>query len=501
VKARLSVIDHAHTNRTDTSALVDAARRGDQAALDQLVTVYLPLVYNVVGRALARSADVDDVVQDTMLRVVRGLAGVRDPRRFRSWLVAVTMNQIREYQQSRRATPAPSEHIDSLVDPGSDFADLTVIHLSLSGQRREVALATGWLDDDYRHLLSLWWLVEAGHLSRVELVEALGLDPHHVTVRLARMKAQLDTARLVVRALTTRTGCVDLTAMVSGWDGRPTPVWRKRFAKHIRSCALCPDTTSDLVPAERLLAGLALTPVAAGLAAHVIDHAHTVATTAPVRALGGAHAKTGGVLHQARLAAASAPKSLLAIAVSIAVVGGVLLAGYAVTPTRRPAAVTGAQSSTPVAVAASASAASPFPTALTPTPAAAPSPSSSPTRRPTPTKPSSTSNGLSPDEQRLLVLLNERRRALGLSEVQLGTQQRQDARACVQKNLDVDSFQHCGFEALWESTGTGTPEEMIQDWFNSDAHRKMLTMPSSRYAGPAIGSNGKHQIAAINIDY
>jgi hypothetical protein len=40
---------------------------------------YLPLVYNIVGRALSGHAGVDDVVQETMLRAVRGLGDLRDP--------------------------------------------------------------------------------------------------------------------------------------------------------------------------------------------------------------------------------------------------------------------------------------------------------------------------------------------------------------------------------------------------------------------------------------
>jgi DNA-directed RNA polymerase specialized sigma24 family protein len=45
-----------------------AAQRGDREALDSLVAAYLPLVYNVVGRAMNGHSDVDDVVQETMLR-------------------------------------------------------------------------------------------------------------------------------------------------------------------------------------------------------------------------------------------------------------------------------------------------------------------------------------------------------------------------------------------------------------------------------------------------
>src|SRR5882724_3649483 len=92
-------------------ALVDAARAGDQRALDELIARHLPLVYNIVGRALAQRTDVDDVVQNTMLRVVRGLPGLRDPERFRSWLVAVTMNQVREHRRSWGTTTAPLDEI------------------------------------------------------------------------------------------------------------------------------------------------------------------------------------------------------------------------------------------------------------------------------------------------------------------------------------------------------------------------------------------------------
>lgn len=49
---------------------IAAAQAGDREALDELVTGWLPLVYTVVGRALGGHADVDDVVQETMLRAV-----------------------------------------------------------------------------------------------------------------------------------------------------------------------------------------------------------------------------------------------------------------------------------------------------------------------------------------------------------------------------------------------------------------------------------------------
>ena len=494
----------AYPSRAGMSAVVEAARRGDRAAMDELVSRCLPLVYNIVGRALNRSADVDDVVQNTMLNVVRGLPGVREPQLFRSWLVAVTMNEIRTHTQRRHTTPAPPEDIDNVIDPRSDFEDLTLTQLRLADQRREVVLATRWLDDDHRHLLSLWWLVEAGHLSRADLVDALKLAPHHVTVRVSRMKAQLDTARLVVRALTARPGCAALADTAAGWDRQPAPVWRKRFARHVRDCPHCPDATNDLVPAERLLAGLALTPPPAALASDVTHTMHTVAGSQA--ASPGLHAVTAGARSGLSLS-----KVLVGVVAAVAVAGGgaLVLANYNNEPKTQPASAAAAQPSAATAAPAltpSPAAVEPSPTAARPSPtpsrSAKPSKSPKPTPSSSPSRSAATSTGVSAAERRLLVLLNERRRALGLNEVKLGAAQHREAESCVRQNLNAGSgLKHCGHEVLFASSGNSSPEQMIEAWFNSPGHKTALTYASSRFAGPAIVFNGSRQVAAINIDY
>ncbi|CAL9539644.1 hypothetical protein SUDANB176_04219 [Streptomyces sp. enrichment culture] len=246
---------------------VEAARRGDVRAQDELVADCLPLVYNIVGRALNGHPDVDDVVQETMLRVLGSLGSLNDPARFRSWLVAVTMNQVRHHWRDHRTDRASSGLHDAydVADPGADFVDLTIVRLGLEGQRREVAEATRWLDPDDQALLSLWWLEAAGELTRAEVAAALELSPQHTAVRVQRMKAQLETARLVVRALSAQPRCVLLDDVVAAWDATPSALWRKRIARHARDCTVCAGFQAGLVPAEGLLVGLGLVPVGAGL--------------------------------------------------------------------------------------------------------------------------------------------------------------------------------------------------------------------------------------------
>ncbi|MEU6950180.1 sigma-70 family RNA polymerase sigma factor, partial [Streptomyces sp. NPDC046316] len=250
-----------HSDERGTAALVDAAAAGDADAGELLIRAYLPLVYNIVGRALDGHADVDDVVQETMVRALDGLPGLRDPERFRSWLVAIAMNQIRRRWRERQNGPVPGlDRAAELADPDGDFVDLTILRLGLSGQRREVAEATRWLDESDREVLALWWLEAGGELSRAELAEALEVTPAHAAVRVQRMKERLETGREVVRALAGRPQCAELARLTADWDGRPSPLWRKRLARHVTSCARCVPAGTNLAPAEALLVGLALVP-------------------------------------------------------------------------------------------------------------------------------------------------------------------------------------------------------------------------------------------------
>ena len=362
--------------------LVSAARDGDAAALDALLAASLPLVYNVVGRALRGHADVDDVVQETMLRVVRGIGGLAGPAAYRSWLVAIALRQVREHDRRRTASAARTAGHDAArehAEPGSDFAAVTVLRLGLSDQRRDVAEATRWLDGGDRELLALWWLEESGRLERRELADALGLSAPHAAVRVQRMKRRLETAREVVRALRGAGGCRELQSVAEGWDGVPNPLWRKRFARHARGCELCAPRDRALVPVARLLRGLPLVPVPAALVGRYASPAsvHTQSLSGS-KSLIGSRNPTGRGVRRARR---TRPRSfvgahpILAPAAAMAVAGAVV-AGYVFLPAGRQDPSTSSAAAT--------QAAGPSVPDLPSTAAASPTPSASPTRAASP---------------------------------------------------------------------------------------------------------------------
>lgn len=355
----------AVTAPSEETALVVAARSGDDRALGDLVASYLPLVYNIVRRAVHEPADVDDVVQEIMLLVVRDLHALREPNSFRAWLVAITYHQISSYRHGRRKARSASaiNEAELTTASGPDIQDLALLRLDLADQRRQVVEASRWLDPGYRAVLSLWWQENAGLLTRTEVADAMGLTVAHAAVRLLRMRDQLEQSRRITAALA-QPRCPDLENLTAGWDGRRTPLWRKRIGRHVMYCRNCSWASSGLIPLDRLLVTFGAIPVPLAVTAAVAADGLLTAAGAGAAAKAGVHASLVGKMAQV---VAAHPLAALAAGAAMAVAPAV---SYATWPEAPPAAI-----SSPPSASVSA-----------PSPAARPSA----TPKPPPARPSTT---------------------------------------------------------------------------------------------------------------
>lgn len=297
--------------------LIAAAQRGDRRAGDELARACLPLVYNVIGRALNNHPDAEDVVQETMLRVIRDLPSLRQPESLRAWVLTIALHQVGVHQQRAAATERRVGPLAEAPDTGTDFEELAILRLRLSGERRQVAEASRWLDAEDRTVLALWWQEAAGEIDRGEIAAILRTTPAYAAVRIQRMRAQLDRSRVLVAALEALPRCPGLTEAVSGWDQRPSALWRKRIDRHVRDCQVCPSASHRQITVERLLVGCALVPVPATL---------TVAA-----------AGQGGLFGWWRRSTRSNPVTVTVAAVAVIAVGGT--AAYANRPEPKPTAL------------------------------------------------------------------------------------------------------------------------------------------------------------------
>jgi RNA polymerase sigma-70 factor (ECF subfamily) len=109
-RARLRVV-----RSSDASDLPPSAAELAPDQFDALYLRFAPYVASIAIRLLGRDDEVDDLVQDVFVEVLRGLARLREPGAFKGWLAQITVRTAtRRLRQRnlRRALHLPEQPLD-----------------------------------------------------------------------------------------------------------------------------------------------------------------------------------------------------------------------------------------------------------------------------------------------------------------------------------------------------------------------------------------------------
>ena len=98
--------------------LASLASEGDAHAAQRLFRLLIPRVRNLVRYVVRGDRDVEDLTQDALVVVFRGLASYRGDGRFQAWADRVVVRATLRAAEKRRLHDAPLNHEDS-----SFFAD------------------------------------------------------------------------------------------------------------------------------------------------------------------------------------------------------------------------------------------------------------------------------------------------------------------------------------------------------------------------------------------
>ena len=136
--------------------VAENARRGDRAAMEILVERHQAAVARLLWRFVRTQADLDDLVQETFLRMVRGLPGWKANQPFGHWLLRIATNAGRDY--FRRQAVRRRWDVEPSSD-GSDDVARTAIDPAADPAARaaadEVKTILAQLSPDERTLLTL----------------------------------------------------------------------------------------------------------------------------------------------------------------------------------------------------------------------------------------------------------------------------------------------------------------------------------------------------------
>nr|HEX4316013.1 sigma-70 family RNA polymerase sigma factor [Kofleriaceae bacterium] len=150
-----------------------------------------PTMWNIVAMRLrpfvARRVDandVDDIIQDVLVRVHRGLPELRDEDRFTSWLFQIARNSVAEHLRARGRHPVPDELVED-ERPCADDGDDREASRTLS---RCVAMFVAQLPSPYREAVTL---VELEGLTAREAAAMARISVSGMKSRVQRGRAHL----------------------------------------------------------------------------------------------------------------------------------------------------------------------------------------------------------------------------------------------------------------------------------------------------------------------
>jgi RNA polymerase sigma factor (sigma-70 family) len=269
------------------AALVRAATAGDRGAFAAIYDRYADRLHDFCWSMLRDRDEAADATQDTFLVAAERLGQLRDPERLRPWLYAVARSQALRRARARTRI-APEEDMTDLPDTASG-PEQAALRADL---RDLVWNAAAGLSERDRALLDLH--LRHG-LEGADLGRAIGVEPAHAYVLLTRLRDQVERslgALLVARL--GRADCPELATILTGWDGRFSPLIRKRVARHVDTCEACGAARRKLASPLALLAAVPPMPAPADLRGRVLERVELTGTAGGSGSEGGGSGSEGG---------------------------------------------------------------------------------------------------------------------------------------------------------------------------------------------------------------
>lgn len=180
-------MDSATDDRTPEQRRLAAAQAGDRQAVESLLRELMPRVRNLVRYLVRGDDEVDDMAQQAMVAILRGLPGYRGEGSLRAWADRITaretLAQLRRTRREARRRREAAPELRLVEAPPSPDGYL---------RRRELAMLLDGLAQEQREALVLHHVMG---LSVPEVARALD-----VPFDTAKSRLRLGTKKLRARA-------------------------------------------------------------------------------------------------------------------------------------------------------------------------------------------------------------------------------------------------------------------------------------------------------------
>lgn len=170
---------------------LDGARAGEQAATGRLATLVWEQLYPFIFRTTLDRDATEDLIQETLLAMLRQLGSLRDPERFWPWIYRIAWSKIRDRLRDRRMRSLHER--TTLRDIGDEsFAcagDMGPLEAQVREETlRQVSTAIAQLNHQQRDVVHLRCYED---LSYTEIAERVQITPQKARVHFHRARKTL----------------------------------------------------------------------------------------------------------------------------------------------------------------------------------------------------------------------------------------------------------------------------------------------------------------------
>lgn len=166
--------------------LAAAAATGDSEAFEVLLARMAPIVLRFVRRMIDDPQSAEDLAQETLFAVWRGLPDFEFRSSVRTWTLGIANRKVVDHYRRRRDVPAPDTRFVDLESPEPLPAE--------EAERTELRDA---LREELSRMRStpraVWWLKEVEGLTLSEISAVLAISDGSVRGHLQRSRAFLTT--------------------------------------------------------------------------------------------------------------------------------------------------------------------------------------------------------------------------------------------------------------------------------------------------------------------
>ncbi len=102
----------------DLSTLAVAAKEGDETSMSELLKTLEPIFRGFFVKRIGARVDVDDLIQNSLVRVARGLSDLKDPSRLKGFAMKAALFELQDFYRGRYT--GKEALYDALSPPESD---------------------------------------------------------------------------------------------------------------------------------------------------------------------------------------------------------------------------------------------------------------------------------------------------------------------------------------------------------------------------------------------